>query len=125
MNSVADHTFLSHAAAMVKGAREDLAEDNARAAAEQTKRDWKEFERLVRQFGFCNCLAVMSGVAEDLQSEFPEGSHQEKDYMQAQEVLEIASAGCDLTYASGTGGAQLARSRALVNMRKLIGATHE
>ncbi len=121
MNSTIDIQFLSHAAAMIKGAREDLAADNARATAEQNKRDWAEFTRLVRLFGFCNCLGVMAAVAESRANESAEGSEDEKDYLMAQEVLEIASQGCDLTYGTYPAGAVTARTKALTNMRNLIG----
>lgn len=109
MNDMTDGAM----AALKREVSQEIAADIARS-----KRDWMEFERLVRELGLCNCLASMAGVASDRQSEFPEGSDEEKDFIQAQNILEIASMGCDLTYGTNKVRAKLARSEAISKVKQ-------
>jgi hypothetical protein len=79
-------------------AGDDLAADNAKAALEADKRDWKELERLLRKHGISNVIGIAADLVGDIASEFPEDSNEARDYELAQEVLSIAAEGCDLTY---------------------------
>lgn len=93
-----DVSFLSHAAAVIRKASDELAEDNRKAELERKARDWKEFERLVRQFGFCNSLGVMANLAESMAEEYPEYSEEALDYEQCAAVIEAAMGGTDLRF---------------------------
>lgn len=109
-------------ALIVNDAAAMLAADNRAAQREKDERDWKELERIVKRFGFCNTVAGLAEIADKMGGEFPEEAI---DYEHTREVLEASAAGVDLTYGAAPERAATTRIQALANMRRLMAGIQE